>query len=555
MAKISKEYKRKTAVRRTTQELKRFIDGAARLKDSYIEKAKQARAKNAYALYQIARSGLKTTMMQLAKAEEMLSNMELIAQYADFAKLSSGFVAGMGSVSKELSKAAASMNFEKAEKLFNKAMQKADFASDKMGDFLNNSSDTFVSSASLSDMLDSEIDKLVGGEIVSEESEIDRRLANLRESVEPIQPMAKPVAKKAVTESVSEVQSSVEEQEKPKAVALPQAKPIEKPAVAEQSNAFEPKTLSEFIGQSKTVRALKDAIAEAKMDGKKGIAGKGGVLFLGGKGLGKTTLMQLTANELGVKCEFFDASSMKNDVSSRRSFDLFLERIAKEGTSVVIAVDEIHALPMDIQSRLLTLLQSRVYSNLVNGEAVNLPMPEFTFIAATTDEHGILETVYDRFNKGLICELEDYTVQELKYIIDGKAAHFGLRISDEAKSQIVPRGRSSLREIESYIIKLRQKAKLSGKTEIDENMTSELFSELGVDVNGLYAKDIEILEALESAPNYSLSEENLVSKVNLKLENYQKFRKPFLIRSGYIASSSKGQNITEKSILLLNGRR
>lgn len=135
MGATSKEYERKVAVRRTMQELKRFIDGANNLKANYIEKAKAAKEKNSFATYQVARSGLKATLSQLAQAEEMLTNLELISQYANFAKLSGGFVKGMGAVSKELSKAVAATNFEKATKIFNTAMKKSDLSSDKMGGF------------------------------------------------------------------------------------------------------------------------------------------------------------------------------------------------------------------------------------------------------------------------------------------------------------------------------------------------------------------------------------------------------------------------------------
>jgi|GEM_PF-4463852 len=322
-----------------------------------------------------------------------------------------------------------------------------------------------------------------------------------------------------------------------------------------EAGFFEPQSLDDFIGQTQVVKELKEAIAVAKVDGQKHIAPKGGVLFLGNKGLGKTTLMELVAKELGVKCEFFDASGLRRDVSSRKSFDLFLERIAKENVPVVIAVDEIHSMPQDIQSRLLTLLQKRVYSNLdASGLAINLPIKEFTFIGATTEPQGLLETVYDRFNKGLICTLVDYTPEELKRIIDQKVSFYNLAITEGAKDEIVKRGRSSVREIESYILKLRGKAVLANKTEIDETLTGQFFEEAQIDKIGLYAKDIEILEALKSAPNRTLSEENIANKVHISLNEFQNKRKPYLVRKGFIVTINRGQCLTEKAVKYLNER-
>ena len=312
---------------------------------------------------------------------------------------------------------------------------------------------------------------------------------------------------------------------------------------------FEPQTLDEFIGQKQTVRALKKAIEVAKIDGLKCIANKGGVLLLGNRGLGKSTIMRLVGKELGVKVEFFDASSLRNDVESRRRFDTFLERIARENQPVVIAVDEIHKLSDDLQSRLLVLLQDRVYTNLDKaGQTINLPIKEFTFIGATTEEHDILVTLLDRFKKGLICTLEDYAADELRQIIKGKVSYYKLTISEDAIAEIIKRGRSSIREIESFILGLRGEAVLEKQSEISKEMTLRYFEENKIYDLGLTAMDIKILEALEQAPSRTLSEENIASKVGVQLQDFQTNRKPYLIKIDFILSSNKGQTITEKGV-------
>ena len=118
-----------------------------------------------------------------------------------------------------------------------------------------------------------------------------------------------------------------------------------------------PQSLDDFIGQDDAVRILKEQIAEAKILGKKHLDH---IMLFGNRGLGKSTLMKIIARELGVRFEFIDCTSLMNDVRSQRDFNEFFQRISERGEPVVIALDEIHALPERLQSNLLTLVIARV---------------------------------------------------------------------------------------------------------------------------------------------------------------------------------------------------
>lgn len=179
MSKASREYKRKMEIRKTLQGLKRHVLNLSKQKEMYIAKAKEAKLKGAQSSYSIARSGLKTTLLQLKKTEEMVLNIELISQYKDFAKMSGGFVKNLQGISKELQKEVGKMNFAKAEKLFDSAMNAADMANEQMEGLLNNNSDTFASMSSNADVSDAEIDALIGSEVISEETNIDDKIQSM----------------------------------------------------------------------------------------------------------------------------------------------------------------------------------------------------------------------------------------------------------------------------------------------------------------------------------------------------------------------------------------
>ena len=121
---------------------------------------------------------------------------------------------------------------------------------------------------------------------------------------------------------------------------------------------FAPDTLEGFIGQQHIVKVLLKEIAIAKAQGRKYLDN---ILLFGNPGLGKSTLMQLIAKALGVKFEWMDCSQYRNSQQSLKALQNFLMKVARDNEPVVIAFDEIHMLTDELQSSLLTLLNSRVY--------------------------------------------------------------------------------------------------------------------------------------------------------------------------------------------------
>lgn len=313
--------------------------------------------------------------------------------------------------------------------------------------------------------------------------------------------------------------------------------------------AFAPESLDDFIGQEHVVKRIKDEIVAARKQGRAHIDH---ILLLGNKGLGKTTLMKLIAKELGVRLEMMDASQFGNDVRSQRAIQKFLERISERDEPVIIAFDEIHALPKHIQTALLTLLSEGVYSYLDNSGIVhNLPIREFTFVGATTDAQDVLHTLKDRCNN-LTFYLKDYSRDDLAQIFVNKFAAVGLTVVDAVLEQCINRCRSSIREVDSFVKGLKTKAIIQDVQIITVDMAEEYFRDIDRDAIGLKTKDIEILKAIRDEASGVISEDTLAARVHMDAKVMTKEFEPYLLKIGFVSISSRGRSLTEKGLAYVN---
>lgn len=318
--------------------------------------------------------------------------------------------------------------------------------------------------------------------------------------------------------------------------------------------SFTPQSLKDFIGQQHIVSVILKEIAIAKNEGRKHLDN---ILLFGAPGLGKTTLMELIAKELGVKFELLDCSQFRNSQQSLKALQNFFMRVARDNEPVVIALDEIHMLNNELQSSLLTLLNSRVYVSPldVNGQCKRIPIDEFTFIAATTDDDKVLDTIKNRCLR-LKFQMVDYTPDELKRIYQNKVAAKGLTISEEAIDACVPRSRGAIRYVNSIVEGLNtalysnEGVRLS--THIDLQTALKYFEEKGIDPIGLEAKDLEILRVIQEDTSGAISADVLSARVGMETRKYLSEYERYLIKIGFISVSGRGRSLTEKAIKYLN---
>ena len=343
------------------------------------------------------------------------------------------------------------------------------------------------------------------------------------------------------------------EPEQPIPVAVPVSAPVaEEPAYTpsadepdgprDAASVLNPESFDDFIGQAHIIKALKEEIAAAKIQGIKHLDN---ILLFGNRGLGKSTLMKLIAKELGVRFEFIDCSTFMNDVKSQRLFHEFFVRISKLDEPVVIALDEIHALPTRLQSALLTLLNDRVYSYVTESGTKNVPIRDFTFLGATTDYDAVLPTLKDRCSN-LTFFMKDYTRDELSRIFRNKFRAMRLSLeTDKIVEQCVNRCRSSIRDVNAIIKGLNTKAVNRNHGVVTMAMVDEYFADRGIDAIGLKDTEKRILEAIANEPRGSISEETLAARVYLDPAVLTKEHEPFLLKIGFISINSKGRSLTQ----------
>ncbi len=316
------------------------------------------------------------------------------------------------------------------------------------------------------------------------------------------------------------------------------------PTASERRSGLNPDSFDTFIGQEHIIKALKEEISAAR---KQGLRHLDNILLLGNRGLGKSTLMKIIAKELGVRFEFIDCSTFMNDVKSQRLFHDFFVRIANAGEPVVIALDEIHALPVRLQSALLTLLNDRVYSYVTESGTKCVPIEEFTFIGATTDYDAVLQTLKDRCSN-LTFFMKDYTRDELSRIFENKFRAMGLALdSCDIIEMCVNRCRSSIRDINAIVKGLNTKAVNRSGGVVTMDMVDEYFRDRNIDAIGLKEVERRLLDVIANEPRGSISEETLAARLYLDPAVLTKEHEPFLLKIGFISINSKGRSLTQKA--------
>ena len=321
----------------------------------------------------------------------------------------------------------------------------------------------------------------------------------------------------------------------------------ETPVKLTPQQAMEPQSLEEFVGQQHVVKPLLKEVAIAKNEGRHHLDN---VLLFGNPGLGKSTLMKLLAKALGVRFEFLDCSQFRRSQESLKGLQNFFMRIARENVPVVIGLDEIHKLSNDLQESLLILLNDRVFVSPpdVNGNIKRIPIPEFTFVGATTNDEEVIDTLKNRCIR-LTFQLVDYSHDELRQIYLNKVAARGLSITEEAIEACIPRSRGAIRYVNAIVEGLNSALYDDEGRRMSDNVdlatALKYFNEKGIDSVGLYPKDIEIMRVIAAAPNGVIGVAELSARVGLTEKKYVSEYERYLIKIGFVnIINGKGRSLS-----------
>ena len=300
----------------------------------------------------------------------------------------------------------------------------------------------------------------------------------------------------------------------------------------EKLSSVRPKSFNEFIGQSDTKNNL---IIFAKSAKKRDTA-MDHVLFYGPPGLGKTTLAQIIAYELGVNFKSTSGPILT------KSGDLAALLTNLEPRDVLF-IDEIHRLNPVVEEILYPALED-FSLDLMIGEgpaarSVKIDLEPFTLIGATT-RLGLLTTpLRDRF--GIPTKLKFYKVEELVLIIQRLSLILNCKISDEGSSEIAKRARGTPRIAGRLLRRVMDFAIIQGNGEITKDIADVSLSQLGVDNLGLDEADRKYLTFLSDHSGGPVGVETIAAALSEPRDAIEEVIEPFLIQEGLILRTPRGR--------------
>ncbi|MDP3401405.1 MAG: Holliday junction branch migration DNA helicase RuvB [Brevundimonas sp.] len=297
--------------------------------------------------------------------------------------------------------------------------------------------------------------------------------------------------------------------------------------------ALRPQTLDEFVGQPQAKGNLKVFIDAARGRGES----LDHVLLFGPPGLGKTTLAQIVARELGVG---FRATS---GPILAKAGDLAAILTNLEPRDVLF-IDEIHRLAPTVEEILYPAMEDHVL-DLIIGEgpsarSVRIDLAPFTLVGATT-RAGLLATpLRDRF--GIPLRLEFYSPEELVKVIMGAARKMGASVAEDGAREIATRSRGTPRVAGRLLRRVRDFADAEGATVIDRLVAARALARLEVDEAGLDSLDRRFLRALiENYGGGPVGMDTLAAAIAEARDAVEDVIEPYLLQQGFIQRTPRGR--------------
>lgn len=304
--------------------------------------------------------------------------------------------------------------------------------------------------------------------------------------------------------------------------------------------ANRPLTFNDYIGQERMKQQLAISIGACKRADRQ----LPHLLFAGPPGLGKTTIAQVVANEMGVGFHEIMASSL----NSAEDVEQLLAQLSAE-TKDIVFIDEIHRLNPKVEELLYPVMEDFVFEMewRENGRKMQerFWVPEFTLIGATTLAGDLSRPLRDRF--GIHFNMQNYSTEETAQILYGLADREEVKINAKALMDIARRSRGVARIAINFFNRCREYAEFMGDGEIDHNVTEEQFSILEIDELGLDEKDYAVLEYLASQSTPT-GVDTLVAGTNIDKSTILNVVEPYLIQQQMITRTPRGRLITDKGL-------
>ncbi len=297
-----------------------------------------------------------------------------------------------------------------------------------------------------------------------------------------------------------------------------------------------PQRLSEFVGQEKA-RANLGVFIEAARSRQEALDH---VLFVGPPGLGKTTLAQIVARELGVN---FRATSGPV-IAKAGDLAALLTNLEPRD---VLFIDEIHRLNPAVEEILYPAMED-FQLDLIIGEgpaarSVKIDLAPFTLVGATTRAGLLTNPLRDRF--GIPVRLNFYSVEELEQIVNRGARVLGIGMTADGANEIARRARGTPRIAGRLLRRVRDFAHVDGDKAIDRKIADRALGELEVDNSGLDAMDRRYLSTIAlSYGGGPVGVDTMAAALSEPRDAIEDIIEPFLIQKGFIQRTPRGRLLT-----------
>ena len=311
--------------------------------------------------------------------------------------------------------------------------------------------------------------------------------------------------------------------------------------IKEDDNDFDyslrPKTLAEYIGQDKVKENMSIYIEAAKKRGEP----LDHVLLYGPPGLGKTTLSNIIAHEMGVNIRVTSGPAIE------KTGDLAALLTSLQAGDILF-IDEIHRLSRAVEEILYPALEDFAIDFMIgNGPAarsIRLDLQRFTLVGATTRSGQLPAPLRDRF--GIIQRLELYSPEDLAVIITRSATILGVAIDPDAAQEMAKRSRGTPRIANRFLKRVRDYADVMGNGRITKEIAKIALDRMEVDGLGLDSLDKRLLGMIiKGYGGGPVGLETLASAIGEEAVTLEDVCEPFLMQLGFLARTPRGRCATE----------